>query len=517
MHTSLLSHTRTLLLAAAIVAVFILDWRTPLGFGVFVLYAPICLMYLWRNGWFTAFLTGAICSMLIVVGLFLSPPGMPASWSAFSRGMGLLALWSALWGGKLFAQRTRELERTQAELGQEVEQRTKAEQALRITNEQLESRVAQRTAQLQTALDRWELVTQATHDGVYDWDLTIHLIVHSSQWKEMHGFDHEDRDETFDQWSNRIHPDDRARVLRHLDDYLARNRQEFREEYRIRRRDNRWIWVLDRAYALWNKEGQAIRMVGSEKDITHRKHAEALLRQHEAQLVDLTSKLLKAQDQERQRIARELHDDMTQRLAVLAVELGSLTRTYPSDAPTQFHIEHLRKAAAQLAEDVHNFAYRLHPSLLEHLGLEASIRDQIDDFNRRTDLKVGYVQRSVPPSLSMDIATCLYRVAQESLQNVLKHAEASEVLVRLIGTTRGVGVCIRDNGIGFAQEPSGSSSSGLGLISMEERVRLFHGIFRIRSSLGKGTEVHAWIPLSDSQLDRPFDAQNPIAQPLSMS
>ncbi|MBM3275029.1 MAG: sensor histidine kinase, partial [Candidatus Sericytochromatia bacterium] len=208
-------------------------------------------------------------------------------------------------------------------------------------------------------------------------------------------------------------------------------------------------------------------------------------------------KLLKAQDQERQRIARELHDDMTQRLAVLAVEIGSLGRTGPSNAPIQAHIEGLRKAAAQLAEDIHHFAYRLHPSLLEHLGLEAAIRDHVDDFSRRSGLKVQYLQRDVPRSLSMDVATCLYRVTQESLQNVLKHAEASEVLVRLLGTAKGIGVCIHDNGKGFDPEPDGTASRGLGLISMEERVRPFQGTFRIRSSPGKGTEVHAWVPVED--------------------
>lgn len=517
MRTSPFPVAVTVWLTTAVLTVFVLDWHTPLGFAIYVFYAPISLLCLWLAGWRAAFFAAGACSTLIIVGWFLSPTGIPFPWSVLNRVVALLGLWSVLWGGKLFTERTRELEQAQTNLRQEVGYRIQAEQALRVTNDQLESRVAERTVQLQSALDRWELVTQATHDGVYDWDLKTHLIFTSSHWKEMHGIDDEDESETFEQWSDRIHPDDRARVLGHLDEYLARKRPGFREEYRIHRRDDRWIWVLDRAYALWNEEGQAIRLVGSEKDITQRKHAEELLRQHEARLVDLSTKLLRTQDQERQRIARELHDDMTQRLAVLAVEIGSLARTGPFDAPTKAHIEHLRKAAAQLAEDVHNFAYRLHPSLLEHLGLEAAIRDQVDEFSRRSGLKVQYTQRHVPQSLPMDVATCLYRVTQESLQNVLKHAEASEVLVRLLGTTRGIGVCIHDNGKGFDPEPEGSASRGLGLISMEERVRLFQGTFRIRTSPGKGTEVHAWLPLSDSPLNRSLDSQTPIGESLSTS
>lgn len=515
MHKPGFSRATTLLLSLAIITIFVLDWHTPLGFGTYVLYAPIGLVCLWLAGWRAALLTGAICSVLIVVGLFLSPPGMPFSWSVVSRALGLLTIWLVLLGGHLFAQRTRELERAKVNLKHEIGQRTQAEQALRVMNDELESRVTRRTAQLQSALDRWELVTQATHDGVYDWDLKTHLIITSSHWREMHGFTDEDDSETFEQWSDRIHPDDRARVLGHLKEYLTNKRQGFQEEYRIRRRDDSWIWVLDRAYALWDKEGRAVRLLGSEKDITQRKQAEEQLRQHSAQLADLTAKLLKAQDQERQRIARELHDDITQRLAVLAVEIGSLGRISPSDPPTQAHIEHLRKTAAQLAEDIHHFAYRLHPSLLEHLGLEAAIRDHVDDFSRRTGLKVRYMQRNVSQSLPMDVSTCLYRVTQESLQNVLKHAEASEVLVRLLGTATGVGVCVRDDGKGFVQEPSGATSRGLGLISMEERVRLFHGTFRIRSSPDRGTEVHAWVPLPDLPLNRSLDRQRPIEQSLS--
>lgn len=498
MQTSPLPRAPVLLFAAAAAAVFALDCFTPLGFAVFMLYAPVCLACLWLWGWRFAFVMGALCSVLLVAGLFFSLPGMPFEWSIVNRTIALLALWAVLWGGKVFAQRRLELEHAKMSLQQEAAHRTHAEQALREMNEGLESHVAERTAQLQTALNRWELVTQATHDGVYDWDLTTRLVVYSSHWKEMHGFSKEEDYQTFEQWSERIHPDDRARVLGNLDDYLARRRQGFREEYRIRRRDHSWMWVLDRAYALWNEDGRAVRLVGSEKDITQRKQAEELLRQHEAQLEDLTAKLLTAQERERQRIARELHDDFTQRLAVLAVDIGSLEPLCLSQITLLPRIQAMREIAVRLAEDVHNFSYQLHPSLLEHLGLEVAIRDHVDDFSRRTGLAVQYEQRRVPTTLSMDIATCLYRVTQESLQNVSKHAKASKVLVRVLGTPRGIGVCVRDNGKGFSPDPAGIPFRGLGLISMEERVRLLKGTFRIHSYPGKWTEVHAWVPLAHS-------------------
>lgn len=486
------------LLYAAMGGVFLLDWLTPRGLAVSILYVPVCLAGLWLRGWLFAFILGVLSSGLTIAGLFLSPSGVPMTWSAIDRGLSFCALWSALWGGRLFAQRSVELERTKVSLHQEVQQRTQAEQALLTINEQLESRIAQRTAELQTALNRWNLVTQATHDGVYDWDLTTHQVVYSPHWKTMHGFSTVDEDESPEQWLERIHPDDRARVLDHLDAYLTRRRQEFREEYRIRRGDGGWIWVLDRGIALWSEAGHAVRMVGSEKEITERKQAEDLLRRHEAHLKELTTKLLSAQERERQRLARELHDDFTQRLAVLAVDIGSLERSSPSDPSLQDHLQHLRQAAGQLAHDAQAFAYQLHPSLLEHLGLEAAVRDHVDEFRRRTELSVRYVRRDIPKSIPIDTATCLYRVTQECLQNIQKHAEASEVLVRLLSTPKGVGVCIRDNGKGFSPDQDGVPSPGLGLISMEERVHLMNGIFRVRTQSGKGTEVHAWVPMPGS-------------------
>ena len=163
MRTFLLPRAPALLLTAA--AVFTLDYFTPLGFSVYMLYAPVCLACLWLEGWRVAFALGGLCSVLLMAGLFFSPPGMPFEWSLVNRIIAIVALWSVLWGGKVFAQRTRELEHTKACLQQEVAQRTHAEQALQEMNEGLESHVAERTAQLQTALDRWELVTQATHDG----------------------------------------------------------------------------------------------------------------------------------------------------------------------------------------------------------------------------------------------------------------------------------------------------------------------------------------------------------------
>lgn len=248
-------------------------------------------------------------------------------------------------------------------------------------------------------------------------------------------------------------------------------------------------------FPLRDGAGQIYGTGGIVTDITYRKQVEEKLRQQRAKLEDLTTKLLTAQERERQRIARDLHDDVTQRLASLSVDAGALEQLCQSEPALLPHCLNIREAAQQLADDVHNFAYRLHPSSLVHLGLEAALRDHLDEFTQRTGMNVEYLPHKVPNGIPIDVATSLYRVTQESLQNVLKHADASTVTVRLLGTCHGVGVCVHDNGKGFEHE--GASARGLGLLSMEERVRLMNGTFRTRTCPGNGTEVHAWVPYQD--------------------
>jgi signal transduction histidine kinase len=255
--------------------------------------------------------------------------------------------------------------------------------------------------------------------------------------------------------------------------------------------------LYDELRLLRDSAGGPVELIGFQIDVTRRKQVEEELRRHQTKLEELTSKLLMAQELERQRIARDLHDDVTQRLASLAVDAGSLERLCKSEPALLPHCRNVREAAERLADDVHSFAYRLHPSSLEHLGLEAAIRDHTHECAQRTALTVRYVSHNVPKAIPLEMATCLYRVMQESLQNVLKHADASTVVVRLIGTSNGVGVCIHDDGKGF--EENEASGRGLGLLSMEERVRLAEGTFRIRTHLGNGTEVHAWVPLPDAR------------------
>jgi signal transduction histidine kinase len=162
-------------------------------------------------------------------------------------------------------------------------------------------------------------------------------------------------------------------------------------------------------------------------------------------------------------------------------------------------LEPVRVELEQLSDDIHNLAYTLHPSLLVHAGLRPAIEDHIHQITNRTGLPILFKHRDVPSSLSLDQATCLFRILQESLRNIVKHANATEVMVRLSGSSKGVGLSVIDNGKGFDAEDNGGVQKGLGLISMHERMRLLNGFLRVHSRTTGGTKVCAWIPLKEGK------------------
>lgn len=239
------------------------------------------------------------------------------------------------------------------------------------------------------------------------------------------------------------------------------------------------------------------------RDITDRKEAERrLLRSRDAlernrqELRTLAGQLISAQEEERRRIARDLHDDFNQRLASLAVKTEVLAESLPpSETAARRGLHSLYAELGRLSDDVHRMAYELHTSLLDDVGLEAALRELIAEFEQRTGIRAAFVARDVPKSVPSPLALNLYRIAQECLQNAAKHSRAPHVAVRLRGIRRGLSLVIGDTGIGFDAKALAERSRGLGLRSLRERAHLISGRLTLRSRRGSGTRVGVWVPL----------------------
>ena len=241
-------------------------------------------------------------------------------------------------------------------------------------------------------------------------------------------------------------------------------------------------------------DGAVRRIISTGIDITRRKLDADAMRRSEDQLRRLTANLLTAQEEERKRVARELHDDVNQRMAMLANEVATLEQTPPASARLlRKQLRSLRGRVNQLSDDLRSAAHRLHPSALEHFGLAAAIEAYCSDFMKLHGIRLKLTHRGVPESIRLEVALCLYRITQECLNNIAKHSGASEAAVAIKGREGDIFLSITDNGKGF--DPGLlADQTGLGIIGIRERVRLVDGTVSIHSQPGHGTEIDVRVP-----------------------
>ena len=230
-------------------------------------------------------------------------------------------------------------------------------------------------------------------------------------------------------------------------------------------------------------------------DITARKQAEAALRNSEKQLRVLAGNLLTAQEDERRRLSRELHDDITQRLAFLSVELGKLAGEMPdSFAVTQATIRSLQEETLQTSVEVRRLSHGLHPSVIEDFGLSIALEEFCAEFEKAQRVRVVFDGLVDDSHLDLASATCLYRITQESLRNAVTHGHATEIRVTLSVCPDSIQLRVSDNGTGFVPD-SARATTGLGVVGMRERIRLVNGTLALSSQPGQGTEITATVPL----------------------
>ena len=280
-------------------------------------------------------------------------------------------------------------------------------------------------------------------------------------------------------WEAHLHPEDRLRTVASYR-RATKDKRHHALEYRMVAADGRDVWFHDSVHAVVEDETLK-EMIGVMVDITDRKRAEHTVK-------EMTGRLIGAQEEERRRIARELHDDFNQRLALLSIGLERLEQSMEGRAVSQSHIGDLRRLTQEIASDVHRLSHQLHPAKLEHLGLVSAIKGLCREMSEQYGARIDFLHRDVPSSIDKEAALCLFRVAQEALSNTIKHSGVRKGQLELFGDRGSLHLCISDAGTGF--DPEAVSANGhLGLISMMERVRAAGGTMVVESRLLKGTRI----------------------------
>jgi PAS domain S-box-containing protein len=300
-----------------------------------------------------------------------------------------------------------------------------------------------------------------------------------------------------DSWMEYVHPDDR----RNVEDVVSqglKDRQPFSNEYRLRRSDGAYRWMFDVASPRVNGDGSFAGFIGSAIDVTDQKLAQQALEKVSGQLIE-------AQEKERRRIARDLHDDICQRLALLSMELDQANRSVNESADgTKDRLKEIRQHCSEIAGDVQSLSHELHSSRLDYLGIVAAIRGFCHEFSKQHEVSIEFTEKDVPADLPREISLCLFRVTQEALHNALKYSWVSNYAVELTARAEEIQLVVSDSGRGFNVEAV-KQNHGLGLVSMQERVHLVHGSLHVESEPGQGTKVLAIVPLVSERQGPPVD------------
>ncbi|MDE3058352.1 MAG: PAS domain S-box protein [Bacteroidota bacterium] len=332
---------------------------------------------------------------------------------------------------------------------------------------------------------------QMAHIGSWEWDIGENKIDWSDELYRIYNLTPEEFAGSFDVYMERIHPEDRDFVREAIDVSLQKQ-QPFRFEHRIVHGDGAVRIVEARGEVLVSENGTPLKMIGTSQDITERKNADEAVRA-------LAKRVVEAQEEERRRIARELHDDICQRLSAIKLHMAALEEVADKRTSLFKQLQTMRSQIGGAINEVRGISSNLRPTTLDDLGLVTALQLLCREFEKAQRIKVSFSARGIEKSmLDVHKETALYRIAQEALANIAKHANAKKVSLEVFAGDSFIAMTIEDNGKGFDPAtpiPSGRKNhSGFGLMNMKERSQLLGGMFRISSSRGKGTKVYLEIP-----------------------
>ncbi|GAB4093505.1 PAS domain-containing protein [Flaviaesturariibacter terrae] len=357
---------------------------------------------------------------------------------------------------------------------------------LHSLNQQLER---QATA-LQESMERHTLVSRATSDVVWDWNLLTNENWFNDNFELLFG-NRSTSSPDISAWEDRLHPDDRERILDSVDAAIHSGEPYWEGEYRFRKADGSWAHILDRGHTLYNEQGEPVRMIGSMQDISHlRALQEEILQKQLRYQRHITEAALRSQEQERATLGRELHDNINQILASCKLLTEMALR---EENLRDLLLERTHNQLVTVINEIRSLSHSLVPPALGDIGLEGALRELTGCKSVSGDTLVHLSVSGCTQRLDDEIALMLYRVAQEALHNIQKYAKATEIHINLTRTAHNVQLRIADNGIGF--DPA-TRKEGIGLRNIRTRIQLHQGDLQLDAAPGKGCALTIRIPLA---------------------
>lgn len=374
---------------------------------------------------------------------------------------------------------------------------------------------------LRESEERLTLAFAGAQEGVWDWNLETGSVVYSPRWKQMLGYGADEVEPHVSAWERLLHPDDRSRAGR-VNRNVIEGHGAYEAEFRLRHKDGHYVHVLSRGLPVRRgPDGPVVRIVGTHFDLTERKAAEdALRRAHEeleqrvrertAELAranqslqsemrerarserartELLGRLVFAQEDERRRIAREMHDQFGEHLTALARHISLLSDSVEGSPALVEQVRAVEGVAQRLDRDVDHLVWELRPTALDDLGLRAALSNYVKDWSARVNIPAQvHTAGLLDDRLPSEVETTLYRIAQEALTNVAKHSRATNVEIILERRSDAVVLMVEDNGVGFETGQS-ANGGGFGLLGMQERAMLVGASLAIESTITQGTTI----------------------------
>ncbi len=343
--------------------------------------------------------------------------------------------------------------------------------------------------------ERWRFALEGSGDGVWDWNPQSNEVFYSNRWKQMLGYEIDEIDNNLGEWNKLLHPEDYERVCEELNKMLRGEVEVYEAEQRLLCKDGAYRWILDRGKVMKRSDdGKPLRCIGTHKDIHQQKLAEEKLLQYKEQLKQFACHLQDARESERLLLAREIHDELGQILVAVKIEMGMMKQKMLKIHCVEEHpdlivnFEHILELVDNTINTTRKIMTDLRPEVLNMLGFLDAAKLLITNFEKRYQIECHFLCDEKLPELDMQHSLTLYRILQESLNNIAKHSKATEITIEFKYSNNELTLIINDNGIGI-RDSDRQRVDSYGLIGMNERVSSLDGELSITGKPGEGTLV----------------------------